>query len=204
MAKYRTYSYEISNPEKYHGTASPLIVKSSWELTFAEHCDLLPSVLGWSYETTKIPYRDPLTNNQKVYIPDFFVEVAQRDGYSKHFVFEIKPRHEQLDQYARNSTDAALIARNNAKWAAAIKWADRHSAEFAILNENDLFSFNDNKNPRKNPIHTFAHTVATKPLKAKAVVNAITRNKPKTRKRSLSSTSAKVSRTQRVSRSRKI
>jgi hypothetical protein len=169
MARYRTYGYTPINPEKFKNGTDELIVKSSWELEFAKSCDLFPSVLGWSYETTKIPYRDPLSGRQKVYIPDFFVEVAQSDGYSQHFVFEIKPMHEQLDEYARNSKDAALIARNRAKWMAATMWADRHSAEFVVLNEKDIFSFAANKKPRTNPIKQFKQTHSTKPSTGNAI-----------------------------------
>jgi len=172
MARYRTYGYTPINPDKYRGSDSEIILKSSWELEFAKSCDLFPSVLGWAYEATRIPYHDPLSGRQKVYIPDFFVEVAQKGGYSKHFVFEIKPMHEQLDQHARNSKDAALIARNKAKWMAASKWADRHSAEFVVLNEKDIFSFHENRNPRFNTVKTFAQTHATKPSMGKSVKKA--------------------------------
>ena len=70
--------------------------------------------------------------------------------------------HEQLDEHARNSKDAAIIARNRAKWAAAIQWADRHSAEFQVLNENDLFSYNNTKKGRIHPVKTWSPTHATK------------------------------------------
>lgn len=172
MAKYRTYAFDPVNREKYTGGAGQIILKSSWELEFAKHCDLLPSVLSWGYEMVKIPYHDPLTGDQKVYIPDFFVTVAQLDGYSTNYVFEIKPMSEQLDGFARNSKDAASIARNNAKWMAAAQWCDRHSAEFAVLNETDLFSFHNTRKPRINPIKSFAHTQA-KLAKAKTISKTI-------------------------------
>jgi hypothetical protein len=169
MAKYRLYQFEPINPEKYKGSTIPVTMRSSWEVEFAKTCDLIPSVLSWGYEMVEIPYHDPLTNKQKVYIPDFFVEVAVAGGYSIHYVFEIKPMHEQKDQYARNSTDAAAIARNNAKWEAAIRWADRHSAEFVILNESDLFNWHENRKQRVHTVKSFAHTHATKTAKAKTV-----------------------------------
>lgn len=167
MAKYRTYSYDPVNPEKFKGETIPVILKSSWELEFAKHCDLLPSVLSWSYETTHVPYKDPITNKQKIYIPDFFVKIAQSDGYEIDYVFEIKPMHEQLDSHARNRQDAALIARNNAKWAAASMWADRHSAIFEVINENDIFGGYSNKKGRMHPVATFSHTHSTKPISKK-------------------------------------
>jgi hypothetical protein len=167
MAKYRLYQFNPINPEKYAGDILPITMRSSWEVEFAKTCDLLPSVLKWSYETHQIPYKDPLTGTQKVYIPDFFVEVAQSDGYSVHYVFEIKPMNEQYDNFARNGTDAAMIARNNAKWEAAIKWADRHSAEFVILNESDIFAWHNKRKPRVRAVKAFSHTHATKVAKPK-------------------------------------
>lgn len=163
MARHRFYKYELVNPEKFTNGGNHLVLRSSWERDFAEHCDLLPSVLSWGYESVQIPYRDPLSGNQKVYIPDFFVKMATRDGYSVDKVFEIKPMHEQNDENARNRKDAALIARNNAKWEAAVRWCQRHSAEFEVLNESNLYLGHENRKPRVNPVKGFAHTQTTKP-----------------------------------------
>lgn len=164
MAKFRTYKYNIKNPEKYMGAdVTQIVLRSSWELDFAKHCDLLPNIVQWGYELISIPYRDPLTGRQKIYIPDFFVRVSTgKGGATKDFLFEIKPRHEQLDDFARNSADAALIARNRSKWTAAAAWADRHQAEFQILNEADLYTGESIKIGRKYPVKGYAHTKAKK------------------------------------------
>ncbi|RMH13403.1 MAG: hypothetical protein D6698_14040 [Gammaproteobacteria bacterium] len=167
MARYRTYRYKITNPGKYMGSETEIILRSSWELDFAKHCDLLPTVLEWGYEIVKIPYRDPLTNTQKVYVPDFFVRISRGRGKSEDFLFEIKPMHEQRIQNARNREDAMAIARNEAKWREAIKWATRHSATFEVLNESDLYTGFDNIPNRKRQIKPFSHTNSTKPLVAK-------------------------------------
>jgi hypothetical protein len=211
MAKYRTYGYTPVNPEKHKGGSGELIVKSSWELEFARSLDLFPSVLSWSYETTKIPYRDPLSGRQKVYIPDFFAEVAQSDGYSKHFVFEIKPMHEQLDQHARNSKDAALVARNKAKWMAATMWADRHSAEFVVLNEKDIFSFHENRKPRVHSVKQYKPTYSTKPStgkafkkSAKAPNSSSSRTTSRGNAKSMSSRIGKANSIRRATRAKKI
>jgi hypothetical protein len=204
MARYKSYDYRVINPDKHKGAGDDLVLKSSWELEFARSCDLFPSVLSWSYETTKIPYRDPLSGNQKVYIPDFFVEVAQKDGFSQHYVFEIKPMHEQLDEYARNSKDAALIARNRAKWMAATMWADRHSAEFVVLNEKDIFSFHENKKPRTNIVKQFKPTHSTKPAVGKAFRRTTKKSGTKRNAtQSMRSRISKASTSRRVSRSKK-
>lgn len=201
MVKYRTYEFNPVNPEKYTGSDIPIIMRSSWEIEFAKHCDLLPSVLSWGYEMVQIPYSDPLTGKQKIYIPDFFVKVAQADGYSRDYVFEIKPIHEQKDGYAKNRTDAALIARNNAKWIAAAKWADRHSSEFVILNEQQLFLGHDARSPRKNPIKTWAHTHSTQKTNKQNTYKRIA--KKISQRTSRKATSNRVGLAARVSKSRK-
>lgn len=194
MAKHRLYRYDIVNPEKFTNGGDHLIVRSSWEKDFAQHCDLMPSVISWGYESVQIPYRDPLTGKQKIYIPDFFVKMATRDGFAIDKVFEIKPMHEQLDENARNAKDAALIARNNAKWHAAIQWCDRHSAEFEILNESNLYLGHENRKPRVHPVKKFAATHATKPMgKAPKAQN--------TRARAVSKTVGKMQ--SRIGRARK-
>lgn len=155
---FRTYEYVPQNREKYRGDTIPIIFRSSWELEFAQHCDLLPTVLGWSYETIEVPYRDPITGKQKIYIPDFMVEIIQEGGFSVNYVFEIKPMHEQYQEHARTQHDSALVARNAAKWMAATQWADRHSAIFEVLNESDLYSWHGARKPRTQIVKTFAPT----------------------------------------------
>jgi len=157
MAKYRLYKYQIQSDKYLEPSIREITLRSSWELDFAKHCDLLPTVIQWGYEMIQIPYRDPLTGKQKVYIPDFYVRMYDKNTQSlKDFLFEIKPMHEQLDNHARNREDAALIARNKAKWAAAIRWASRHNAEFQVINESDLYDVN--KKGRVRPVKAFAPT----------------------------------------------
>lgn len=157
MAKrrYAFYEYEIANQEKFVNGERSVIVRSSWERDFAMHCDLLPNVVEWGYELVHIPYHDPLTNTQKIYIPDFFVTTVSH-GQETKSVIEIKPASEQLDEYARNNHDAAMIARNRAKWLAAAQWCDRHGATFDVINETDLYT--TSVKPRKHPVKGFAYT----------------------------------------------
>lgn len=175
--KYRTYSYNLLNPEKCLNGMNTMLFKSSWEKDFAHHCDILPDVLSWGYEIQKIPYKDPLTGKQKVYFPDFFVTSASKGGYQFQRVYEIKPMHEQLDERARSKKDAANIARNRAKWTAAVEWCERHSAEFIVLNESNLYLGHQNRPLRKHPIKKFAHTHKT--AKKKLMKNPATKRKKK-------------------------
>ncbi len=157
--------YHPQNPEKYVGTY-PIISRSSWEYDFCVQCDLNPNVVQWASEPEKIPYRDPLTGNQKVYIPDFLITQVTKSKTTVTKLIEIKPMHEQLSEHARNSTDAAIQARNRAKWGAAISWCGRRGIEFVVLNESNLYVGHENKKGRVNPIHQYA-PAQTKDLKPK-------------------------------------
>lgn len=119
------------------------------------HCDVVPTVLQWSSEPFQIPYRDPITGKQKVYVPDFFITKLEK-GHPVQELIEIKPIHEQLQEHARNSRDAMLQARNTAKWGAAIEWCARHGASFVVHNETDLYSGHEGKLIPKNPALQYA------------------------------------------------
>jgi hypothetical protein len=66
------------NPEKYQGMGDPTY-RSSWELTFMMFCDNNPAVEHWASESVKIPYRDPLTGKNTVYVPDFLIVYLDRN-----------------------------------------------------------------------------------------------------------------------------
>jgi TnsA endonuclease N terminal len=139
--------------EKYNGH-TPIVLKSSWEEHFAmNYCDLNPNCIEWSYESFDIKYRDPLTNRQTIYIPDFLLSYKTPSGDIKTSLIEIKPLHEKSQEYARNMKDAAIIAKNQAKWEAAELWCQRRSGvEFLVLTEAELFPGNEHKKPRKYPV----------------------------------------------------
>lgn len=144
------------NPQKYTGN-QPIIARRSWELSFMQTCDLRPEVIRWASEPLQIPYRDPLTGNQKVYIPDFLV--TRIDKTTKRPVtrlIEVKPMHEQLTEHARNNQDAAIQARNRAKWGAAVQWCNRRGIQFDVFNESHLFLGGGLKKGRAHPVAEYA------------------------------------------------
>ncbi len=135
----RRTTYIPINPRKYSGSY-PITLKSSWEENFARvYCDLNPAVIDWAYEIWRIPYRDPVTGRQTIYIPDFLMSF-QSNGQIKTALVEIKPLHETLYEHTRNAKDAAQVARNLAKWEAAISWCQRRgNIEFVVLTEAEMF-----------------------------------------------------------------
>ena len=68
-SKFARGKFTMTQPEKYVGTKIPTY-RSSWEWSFMRFCDTNKSVQKWASEAVQIPYRDPLTNRQTVYVPD--------------------------------------------------------------------------------------------------------------------------------------
>lgn len=185
MARYRTPTpFTPQYPEKYKGEY-PILSRSSWEWDFMVYCDQHPGVLEWASEPVQIPYRDPLTGNQKIYIPDFLITVVNKSRELKKKLIEIKPMHEQLSEHARNSADAALQARNRAKWGAAITWCARRGIEFDVMNEASMFNGHDNKKGRVHPVREYA------PAQTKKVALKGPRQ-PKKRQKSLAEKTNKI------------
>ena len=77
MSKFARGKFVMKQPEKYVGTKIPTY-RSSWEWSFMNFCDTNKSVQKWASEAIQIPYRDPLTGRQTVYVPDFFIQYVDK------------------------------------------------------------------------------------------------------------------------------
>lgn len=131
--------YKIKNPEKYVGSKLPMY-RSSWEYTFMTFCDNNPSVQQWSSESVKIPYRDPLTGKQTVYVPDFLIVYIDRSMKKHAELIEIKPANQMLkERVGKNPYNQAQYVKNMAKWEAAGRWCQQQGIKFRIINESDIF-----------------------------------------------------------------
>ncbi len=136
--------FKIKNPEKYVGNKVPTY-RSSWEFTFMTFCDNNPSVEQWSSEPVKIPYRDPLTGKQTIYVPDFLILYADKNQKKHAELIEIKPAKQTLhEKVGKNPYDQAQYIKNMAKWEAAYKWCKQQGIKFRVVNETDIFH-----NPKK-------------------------------------------------------
>lgn len=136
--------YKVLNPEKYVGNKMP-IYRSSWEFTFMSFCDNNPSIQQWSSEPIKIPYKDPLTGKQTVYVPDFLIVYLDKNMKKHAELIEIKPAKQTLkEKVGKNPYDQAQYVKNMAKWAAASNWCKQQGISFRIINESDIFH-----NPKK-------------------------------------------------------
>jgi hypothetical protein len=77
MGRFAQGKFNCKNPQKYIGNKTPTY-RSGWEFTFMKFCDEHPAIEQWASEAVRIPYRNPLTGKQTVYVPDFFISYADK------------------------------------------------------------------------------------------------------------------------------
>jgi len=139
-SKFARGKFVMKHPEKYVGNKFPTY-RSSWEWSFMNFCDTNESITKWASEAIQIPYRDPLTGRQTIYVPDFFIQYVDKKGKMITELIEIKPASQTiLERVGKNKYNQAQYVKNQAKWQAANIWARQQGITFRILNENDIFS----------------------------------------------------------------
>jgi hypothetical protein len=127
------------HPEKYQGLGDPTY-RSSWELTFMMFCDNNPAIEHWASESVKIPYRDPLTGKNTIYVPDFLIVYLDRNQKKHAELIEIKPNNQAtLEAVGKNKLNQAQYIRNLAKWEAAQAWCKKYGIKFRVISERDIF-----------------------------------------------------------------
>jgi hypothetical protein len=136
--KYVQGKFQIKNPTKYIGKGTPTY-RSGWEFAFMQFCDNNPSILNWASESINIPYRNPFTNKQTIYVPDFLIIYVDSRNQKHAELIEIKPSTETTMESARSPRDRAYVALNHAKWAAASSWAKHNGMRFRVVTENEIF-----------------------------------------------------------------
>ena len=139
MARFAQGKFRLKFPEKYSGTRMPTY-RSSWEYTFMKFCDEHPSVSRWASEAVKIPYRNPLTGKQTIYVPDFFIVYADKGGKQKVELVEVKPKNQSVkENLGRSRNNQAHYIMNMAKWSAAKSWCKQKGIFFRVITEEDIF-----------------------------------------------------------------
>ena len=107
-----------TNPQKYSGDPTNIIMRSSWETRFANWCDVNPSVVKWISEEIIIPYRCGTDNRIHRYYVDFQIQIKDKSGTIKTYLVEIKPAKQtvppvypgrQTQRYIKESFDLSLI-----------------------------------------------------------------------------------------------
>jgi len=136
--KYTQGVFKPTNPSKLVGNPAPQF-RSSWELRFMHFLDTHPSVVQWASEFIKIPYKNPLTGKQSLYVPDFLIVYQDKNGNNIGELIEIKPLKETLMENAKSKRDKAFVIVNTAKWAAALAWSGKNGLRFRVINEDGIF-----------------------------------------------------------------
>lgn len=138
MANFRQGTYTVKNTQKYVGTGEPRY-RSGWEMTFMMFLDNNDSIVNWASESIRIPYRNPVTGKQSMYVPDFFITYRDRTNRMRAELVEIKPKKQSLIESKMSARDGAIVAVNYAKWDAATKWCRRQGITFRVINEDQIF-----------------------------------------------------------------
>lgn len=138
MAKYAQGKYQIKNPEKYVGKKTPTY-RSSWEFTFMMMCDNNPAIINWASESINIPYRNPVTGKNTIYVPDFLIVYIDANQKQHAELIEIKPSTQTTMEGAKSYRDKLSVAINMAKWAACQAWCSAQGIKFRVITEYDLY-----------------------------------------------------------------
>ena len=72
MSKFAQGPYTVKNAAKYVGKGTPRY-RSGWEHAFMRFLDNNDHVVNWASESLSIPYRNPVTGKQSMYVPDFLI-----------------------------------------------------------------------------------------------------------------------------------
>lgn len=140
MAKFAQGRFEMKNPAKYVGKKTPLS-RSSWEFVFMRMLDEHQGVINWASESIQIPYRDPLSGRQTIYVPDFFIVYQDKNGQKHAEVVEVKPESQtRLDKVGKSAYNQEQYIKNMAKWEAANAWCKQQGVRFRVINEGDIFN----------------------------------------------------------------
>jgi hypothetical protein len=144
MSKFAQGNYSIKRGEKYVGKHTPRY-RSGWELSFMMFLDNNDSILQWASESISIPYRNPITGKQSIYVPDFLITYRDKSNQVRAELIEIKPKKQSIIESKASARDRAVVAVNYAKWDSAQKWCKRNGLTFRVITEDDIFRQGGNK-----------------------------------------------------------
>lgn len=138
MSKFAQGPYTVKNASKYVGKGTPRY-RSGWEHAFMRFLDNNDHVVNWASESLSIPYRNPVTGKQSMYVPDFLITYRNKNNQLIAELVEIKPKKQSVIESKMSAREGAVVAVNYAKWAAAQKWCQRQGLTFRVITEDDLF-----------------------------------------------------------------
>jgi hypothetical protein len=131
--------YKVKNPQKYKGDHTNVVYRSLWELYCFKWCDKNPEVTKWSSEEVVVPYIYEVTNTSHRYFIDLYIEWK-----GESYIIEIKPKKETVKpKYPGRRTkrylqESMTFVKNQNKWKAAEKYAQRRGWKFEVWTEDTL------------------------------------------------------------------
>ena len=130
------------NLDKFVGKEPRAIYRSGLELEYFKILDKNPNVIKWGSEEVVVPYF--FENKWHKYYVDLFAIFKFGDTLKKYFI-ELKPYSQTIEPKANKRKKQASIlyeahqwAKNQAKWKAALSYAEKNGWEFHVLTEKDL------------------------------------------------------------------
>jgi hypothetical protein len=142
MSKFAQGAYVVKNKAKYVGRGTPRY-RSGWEHAFMRFLDNNDNILQWASESISIPYRNPITGKQSIYVPDFLITYKNRNNQMIAEVIEIKPKKQSVVESKMKANERAVVAVNYAKWDSATKWCRKQGLLFRVITEDDMFRNGD-------------------------------------------------------------
>lgn len=137
--KFAQGKFNLKHPKKYIGNKTPTY-RSGWEFHFMKFCDENPNITQWASEAIKIPYRNPFTGKQTIYVPDFFITYADKTGKQHVELIEVKPSNQAVkENLGRSKHNQAHWILNQAKWEAARAFCKQKGITFRVITEQDIY-----------------------------------------------------------------
>jgi hypothetical protein len=137
--KFANGKFTPKNFNKYIGSKTPTY-RSSWEFHFMKFCDENPNITQWASEAVKIPYRNPFTGKQTIYVPDFFIAYLDKSGKQHVELIEVKPSNQaNKESVGRSKHNQAHWILNQVKFEAARAWCKQQGITFRVVTEQDIY-----------------------------------------------------------------
>lgn len=139
-------NFRPKNPQKYMGkNLHDITYRSSWEHSMMMVCDSHPDIVAWGSECLAIPYFNPLTRKNTLYVPDFVITYVDKQGRQVTEMIEVKPKDQMPGSMITEGTARTTRIKqgiqivNQAKWAEAVKFCKRRGWKFTVACEDQMF-----------------------------------------------------------------
>jgi len=132
--------YSLKNPSKYEGNPTKVFFRSLWERQTFRWADECSDIIKWSSEEIVVPYICKTDNKVHRYFVD--LKLTFKDG--RIFLIEIKPQKETqppkqpVKKTRKYINEVMTFVKNQSKWEAANKFAEKRGWEFQVWHEGTL------------------------------------------------------------------